>query len=312
MTPQKQGCRVGTPEMEALNETRAECGRGPAIPGLILADRVQPASELLDPLAPGVEVCLDDRGDLLAYCRAENGALRVDLPDLASFSYERGAGHVRAIPHRPLSPGFILETYHHCVLPLILPALGTEVLHASAIVGAAGVAAFCGVSGTGKSTIAVALARRGYAIWADDAVAVETDEPVPTAIPLPFTVRLRSDSARFLAAAGERGPSAAVDLVDAQPAPLAVLCMLRRTPDATATVAVERLEAASACRAALAHAYCFSVKDPAQKRRTIWNYLTMTGRVPAYEIRFRPGLEHLPAVLDAIEAILGRATTDPG
>ncbi len=220
---------------------------GPAIPGLIVADRAQPPSELLDPLAPGVEVCHDARGDLLAYCRAGSGTLRVDLPDLASFSYERGAGHVRAIPHRPLSPGFILDTYHHCVLPLILPALGTEVLHASAVVGARGVAAFCGVSGTGKSTLAVALARRGYAIWADDAVAVDIAEPEPAAVP----------------------------------------------------------------RVTLAHAYCFSVNDPAQKRRTISNYLTLAGRVPAYEIRFRPGLEHLPAVLDAIEAIVGRAATGP-
>jgi hypothetical protein len=291
---------------------------GPAIPGLIVADRMQPTSELLDPLGPGVEVCLDARGDLLAYCRTENGTLRVDLPDLASFSYERGASHVRAIPHRPFSPGFILDTYHHCVLPLILPALGTEVLHASAVVGTDGVAAFCGVSGTGKSTIAVALARRGYAIWADDAVAVDMTEPEPAAVPLPFTVRLRADSTRFLDAAGERGTSIAADPVDAQCSPLAVLCMLRRTPgmlrrtpDATATVAVERLDAAATCRAALAHAYCFSVNDPAQKRRTISNYLALAGRVPAYEVRFCPGLEHLPVVLDAIQAIVGRAATDP-
>jgi hypothetical protein len=253
-------------------------------------------------------VCHDARGDLLAYCRAVNGALCVDLPDLASFSYERGASHVRAIPHRPLSPGFILDTYHHCVLPLILPALGTEVLHASAVVGAEGVAALCGVSGTGKSTIAVALVRRGYAIWADDAVAVDTAEPEPTAVPLPFTVRLRSDCARSLGAAHAQGMPAAVHT---EPAPLAVLCLLRRTPDATATVTVERLEPASACLAALAHAYCFSVKDLAQKRRTIQNYLTLTARVPAYEIRFRPGLEHLPAVLDAIEKVVGRASANP-
>ena len=284
---------------------------GSAVPGLIVADRVQPTSELLDSLAPGVEVCHDARGDLLAYCRAENGALRVDLPELASFSYEYGAGHVRAIPHRPLSPAFILDTYHHCVLPLILPALGTEVLHASAVVGVAGVAALCGASGTGKSTIAVALARRGYAIWADDAVAVDMAEPKPTAIPLPFTVRLRCDSARFVGAAGEQGPSTAPARAATEPVPLAVLCMLRRAPDAPATVVVERLEAASACRAALAHAYCFSVKDLAQKRRTIWNYLTMTGRVPAYEIRFRPGLAHLPVVLAAVEAIIGNPSTDP-
>ncbi|HXA97936.1 MAG TPA: hypothetical protein VN323_20410, partial [Candidatus Dormibacteraeota bacterium] len=240
---------------------------GPGIPGLIVSDRVQPTAGLPDRLAPGVEVCRDARGDLLAYCCAENGALRVDLPDLASFSYARGASHVRAMPHRPLSHEFILDTYHHCVLPLILPALGTEVLHASAVIGAAGVAAFCGPSGTGKSTIAVALARRGYSLWADDAVAVDTDASVPTAIRLPFTVRLRSDSARLLGAERERQPAATAAPVDRQPATLAVLCMLRRTPDATTTVVVERLEAASTLRTALTHAYCFSVKDSAQKRR---------------------------------------------
>lgn len=281
------------------------------IPGLIVGDSAQAKQEPSYPLPAGVEVCHDAKGDLLAYCHALNGAICVDMPEVASFSYEPGAANVRAIPRQPLAPGFILETYYHCVLPLMLPALGTEVLHASAVIGADGVAALCGTSGTGKSTIAVALARRGYSMWADDAVAVDTAAPGPTAIPLPFTVRLRADSAQFLGAAGEWESPATADPVDPQPTPLAVLCMLRRTPEATASVAVELLSAAAACRAALAHAYCFSVKDPAQKRRTIWNYLTMTGRVPTYEIRFRPGLEHLPAVLDAIEAIVGLAATDP-
>ena len=60
----------------------------------------------------------------------------------------------------------------------------------------------------------------------------------------------------------------------------------------------------------LAHAYCFSVQDVAQTRRTISNYLTLAGRVPAYEVRFCPGLEHLPAVLDTLQAIVGRAVTE--
>ena len=59
-----------------------------------------------------------------------------------------------------------------------------------------------------------------------------------------------------------------------------------------------------ACRAALAHAYCFSVKDPARKRRTIERYLAMVARVPAYGIRFRHGFEHLAVVLDAIEDLV--------
>jgi predicted ATPase len=223
---------------------------------------------------------------------------------LASFFYERGADHVCAVPHRLLSPGFILDSYHHCVLPLILPALGIQVLHASAVARSAGVAALCGVSGTGKSTMAVALARRGYTIWADDAVAVDTGNAEPMAIPLPFTVRLRPGSDRCVAAAGQRDVSRAAAAVD-ELTPLAALCMLRRTSGVNGAVTVKRLEPAAACQAALAHAYCFSVKDAAQKRRTISSYLTLTAWVPTYEIRFRPGLEHLPTVLDAIESTIG-------
>jgi hypothetical protein len=86
---------------------------------------------------------------------------------------------------------------------------------------------------------------------------------------------------------------------------LAALCMLRRTPEALAPVAVERLGAARACQAALAHAYCFSVKDTTLRRRTIRNYLTITAQVPTYEIRFRPGPEHLSALLDAVTGLVG-------
>jgi hypothetical protein len=257
-----------------------------------------------------VEICHDARGDLLGYCRAENGAFVVDLPDLASFSYRHGARHVRAIPYRPLAPEIILDTYHHCVLPLILPALGIEVLHASAVIGSGGVAAFCGVSGSGKSTIAAALACRGYAIWADDAVAVDTAAPTPMSVRLPFTVRLRPNSVRFLGVPEERPFQATASLADAPPMQIAVLCVLRQTPEGTADVAVEALETAATLREALAHAYCFSVQNPVMKRRTVRNYLTLIGRLPAYEISFRPGLERLPVLLDAIQAIAGRPSVD--
>ena len=297
--------------MSVLDEARARGGhgRGPTIPGLVLAD--DPVTPL-DPVAPDVEPCHDATGDLLAYCRATNGSLRVDMPDLASFSYERGASHVKAIPHRPLPPGLVLETYHHCVLPLILPALGIEVLHASAVGGTAGVAALCGPSGTGKSTFAVALGRRGYPIWADDAVAVDLGGHVPTAVPLPFTVRLHPSSARLLGSADAGGIAPGTWPGYRRRTPLAVLCMLRRAPEATASVELEQLEAAAACLAALGHAYCFSLKDAALKRRMIGNYLTIVGQVSVYEIRFRPGPEHLPAVLDAIEELLGHVACERG
>jgi hypothetical protein len=272
----------------------------PAIPALVIGDST---TERLEPLAPGVEMCHDARGDLLAYCRAEDGMLRVDLPNLASFCYEGSAGQVRVAPHRLLSHDFIVDTYHHCVLPLILPALGTEVLHAGGVAGQAGVMVLCGESGTGKSTLAVALGRRGYALWADDAVAFDATGPEPTAIPLPFAVRLRAEAAQFLDAVGLPERSSPAASIGTEPIPLAGLCILRRALDAQASVEIERLGPAAACREALAHAYCFSVKDPAQKRRAVESYLALTAQVPAYALRFRPGVEHFGALLDAVHAI---------
>jgi hypothetical protein len=250
-------------------------------------------------------VCRDAQGGVFAYCRILNGRPRVDVPGLATFCYEGDPEQVRALPHRPLRPDLVLDTYHRRVLPMMLPALGTEVLHASAVIAPGGVAAFCGVSGTGKSTVAMGLARRGLAIWADDAVAIDTSGPRPRTIPLPFEVRLRPASARFFGAGGGLAACARVAPASAGPLPLAVICVLRRTPAATG-VAVERLDAASACVAALAHAYCFSLEDRQQKRRMIMHYLQLTGRVPTYEICFRPGLEHLSILLDALEAVVGR------
>src|SRR5829696_203522 len=53
---------------------------------------------------------------------------------------------------------------------LVPPPDQLETLHASAVVAPAGVVAFCARSATGKSTLAASLHRRGYDLWADDAV----------------------------------------------------------------------------------------------------------------------------------------------
>ena len=50
---------------------------------------------------------------------------------------------------------------------------GGEVLHASAVRGPLGVVAFCADSLGGKSTMAYAMGRGAYRVWADDAVAID-------------------------------------------------------------------------------------------------------------------------------------------
>ncbi len=74
------------------------------------------------------------------------------------------------------SPDSIEDTYRRGVLPLVLQLRGHEVLHASAVSTASGLLVLCGVSGTGKSTFAYGLSRRGYPLWADDAVVLDIED----------------------------------------------------------------------------------------------------------------------------------------
>ena len=80
---------------------------------------------------------------------------------------------------------------------------------------------------------------------------------------------------------------------------LLALCVLSRD-DGRDGVAVERLGAA-AVPALLTHAYCFSLQQPVFKQRMLQHYLELAARVPVFALRFRPGLEHLSAVADAVE-----------
>ena len=81
----------------------------------------------------------------------------------------------REVKCRPL-PGIPESTVRHLfldqVLPLILSYRGNLVLHASAILTPLGVVAFAGASGRGKSTLAARLAQHGYALVADNCLAL--------------------------------------------------------------------------------------------------------------------------------------------
>ena len=84
---------------------------------------------------------------------------------------------------------------------MAMQALGHEALHASAMRAARGVVLFAAQSRTGKSTVAFGLSCRGYEQWSDDGVVFSVAEEGATAVPLPFDVRLRPQSADILGSA---------------------------------------------------------------------------------------------------------------
>jgi hypothetical protein len=235
----------------------------------------------------------DDDGRVAAYGSTAGPSHRMRMPGLAVFSWHDDGDEVVAVPG-DVAHAEVEDAFRRCVLPMAMHTRGVQVLHASAVRGPAGVLALCARSGTGKSTLAYALSLRpGHELCADDALGFGAGGPVVQAHPLPFALHLRPVSAAHFAAVGVERP------VAPSPAPLAAVVVMERAEQDQ----VRRLTATEAFTAVLQHAYCFDLESRPRRRETAERYLELTARVPVHELRFRPGLDRLPGVLDALERI---------
>jgi hypothetical protein len=219
-------------------------------------------------------------------------------PGYATFRFgpSIGEGVVRATHRSGVAPSRIEDTFRRSVMPLALQASGYEALHASAVSTGAGVVAFCGERGTGKSTIAYALTRRGLEQFADDTLVLSVAFGGIDALPLPFAPRLREASARFFDVTSE-GPASRSRR--SSPLPLVAVCVLSPSPDALTPV-IDTLAGTAAFQALLAHAHCFDPQAPSQRERLLRNYLDLSAHVPVHAVRYAPGLERLDDLLDAL------------
>jgi hypothetical protein len=244
----------------------------------------------------------DNDGNVAAYGATDGTAHRMHMPGLASFAWRDGSDEVTADAAHAAHDA-VVDAFQRCVLPMALHTRGLQVLHASAVRGPRGVVALCGPSGTGKSTLAYGLASRpGHVLWADDAVAFDAAPGTVRALPLPFSMHLRPASADYFGA-----EPAGLSTVAAAPSPLAAVVVLERAVAPEEPVArATRIGAADAFTAVLQHAYCFDLEARPRRRETAEQYLDLTARVPVYRLRFRHGLEGLPAVLDTVERIATR------
>ena len=114
------------------------------------------------------------------------------------------------------------------VLPLAATVAGVEVLHAGAVAVDGLALGIVGAGGTGKSTLACALADQGAEFMTDDALGLTRDGATTTAHPGPALARLAAAPGRAADAAGK----AVRELgVRAEARELGALLLLRRAED---------------------------------------------------------------------------------
>ena len=172
-------------------------------------------------------------------------------------------------------------------------------MHASAVKLGASVAVFCARSGTGKSTLAYALAQQHNAsLWADDVVSFDVRTPQVMTCPLPFSVRLRPASAMHFGQA----PPVISGPTHPEALPISAVFVLQKayegTPAADAST-VSRLNGVHAFIRVLEHAYCFGF-DRALMRSTTSAYLELVSSVPIYSVTLARQLASLSSTTAAI------------
>ena len=259
---------------------------------------------LPDVTDPAVQTWRDNAGTVCAYGYVESGLYWMHFPGLGSYCFKGDSDEVIAFAQPSTSLDWIWDTYYRSVLPIVLQVAGKEALHASGVQTTGGTIAFCAVSESGKSTIAYGMSKRGYRLWADDAVVFEISDGVVSTIPIPFKIRLRPASAQYFGHpqtdAGSPTKDDFVSQVEVNPVPLAAVCLLERG-DSSDVGGIQRLLPIRAFPVVLSHAYCFSLNDLERKRRMMHAYLALVREVPVFTVRFSGGMEKFPQILDGIE-----------
>jgi hypothetical protein len=241
----------------------------------------------------------DERGDVCARGFASSSLRWMDCPGFAVFAFEARSSVVRAWPAAGISRKAVADRFTRILQPAILQAMGWQALHASAIAGGAGAIALCGVSESGKSTLAYALGCAGFTQFADDGLVIRVTGAEVFAHPLPFAPRLRDDAVRYL---GAPLPEATCGGVFGDSRPVKAIVLLQQDPRADAPH-LERLRPAEAFSALVPHAHCFDPVSPADARQFAEDYLTIVAGVPVYALTYRGGIARLAGVLDVVQAL---------
>jgi hypothetical protein len=245
--------------------------------------------DLGDPALTGrrvLQTWVDSSGRLVASAGRDDGSCWMQWPGLGTYSFAE-TGPVRVTPVRGGLDHQLTDTFVRGVLPVVLLSRGYHAVHASAVADAEGVAVLCATSGTGKSTLALALSRHGLQHWADDTAVYQLTSTAPLVHRLPFHPRI--DDAAVAPASGNadgRGPDAL---------PLRRVYFLSRDasrdPDRPLLTPVEprtRFERL------LAHAHPVDMHGPERHRAFIEAVMRVAATVEMAELRFAPSLPALP------------------
>jgi hypothetical protein len=260
-------------------------------------------------------------GDDLALCGKVEGGYLLRYVGAADFMVDRAGRELRCTR---IEPGTSLQTLRHLlldqVLPLVLNLLGCDVLHATAVETPAGVCAFIGPAGAGKSTLAASFAAAGYSTFCDDCLVVRRNGGILCTPGYPG-VRLRNDSLAALGNLPLKAGAIADSIskhrlvIDAgnfpsSPRRLIAIYRIGRQADGEpglSTARIEPLRGREAFMEAVSSAYVLDVTEPTTLLRHFRFIEQLVAQVPIARLLLADDFTLLRSARHAILSELGDA-----
>lgn len=278
------------------------------IPTILIGDGVIDYLKILQADQPGVQTWYDPKGKLIASAFQSGETNWMHWPGLALFGFDLQSEVVHAFPEASTDPELIKDIYYRSVLPLVLHIRGLESLHASAVRTPNGVIGFPARSGSGKSTIAYGLSRRGFSVWSDDALTFFTESSSTYTYRLPGDLRLLPDSLAHYQnslPAHEITRAQNQDNIPGRERLRALLILDRQPANQPAeSISIDMLHPSQALTKLLPNAYYFDRHDTASKEQFLSHYLALAEAIPTYHMQYNTGLDRNNYLLDQIERFL--------
>ncbi len=165
-------------------------------------------AEPLEPDPQTQRALRDEHGDIWLVVDDGDDATVLSFPGGATFAVDLGSSRITCHPGPDADPAGMRHALLDHVVPRMLVATGSTVLHASGAVVEERAVLFAGPSGAGKSTLAAGCAALGYPVLADDAMVLERGPHGWRAQPSYPGLRLWPDSLDRLGPSAEAIPLA--------------------------------------------------------------------------------------------------------
>lgn len=250
-------------------------------------------------------------GEVKAEFRRTATGYMVRFPEEADFEIAINPRQVVGWPTPDIEDHHFESLFHHAIVPLLGNHEGGLFLHGSAVAIGGRAVAFLGLSRTGKTTLAGAMARAGHPFLTEDVIELTQLDTSCLLQPKRSQLRLFADSAAHLIGDGFQCDGLdhkhTVSGGDAMPfceaaCPLARIYLLGN--DHSAPLALAQLAPPLALTQLLQHSFLLDVEDRQRLRGHFGRLGELSERIACKTLDYPRQYSELPRVIDAIVADL--------